>query len=88
MEKKGMIIRFRPHFFYTYQNVRGMATDSTSITLLMTSRQFQILPLVYHLTNESRRDATNHIKMPCLFFIRLLILWSKRNYYVRIPQKY
>lgn len=50
MEKKGMIIRFCPHLFYTCQNVRGMATDSTSITLLMTSRQLQIIPLVYPLT--------------------------------------
>ena len=32
MEKKGMIIRFCPHFFYTYQDKRRMATDFTSIT--------------------------------------------------------
>ena len=88
MDKNGILIRNCPRFFYTYQDKRRMATDFTSITLLMTSRQLQILPLVYHLTNESRRDATNHIKMPCLFFIRLLILWSKRNCYVWIPQKY
>ena len=67
MEKKGMIIRFCPHFYYTYQNVRGMATDSTSITLLMTSRQLQILPLVYPLTMNLVATFPIILKCPACF---------------------
>lgn len=52
--KKWHIFWLHPHFFHFYQYKRRMATYSTSITILslMTSRQLQIVPLVYHLTQN------------------------------------